>query len=110
MTQLLRNFPRNWDHYTFFQFAIYNPSSEDILIICRIHDDEQNENGIRYEDRFKRRHLIPHGWHRINVSLNDVKNTPKNRKMNMKKIMNVRFFTINLPDERIIYLDDVQLL
>ena len=105
----LRYFPRNWAPYNFLQFSVYNPSSEDMLIVCRIHDDERVQNGIRYEDRFKRRYLIPQGWHRINVSLKDVENAPKNRKMNMQRIMNVRFFTIRLPYPRIIHIDDVRL-
>ena len=105
----LRYFPRNWASYRFLQFSIYNPSSEDVSIVCRIHDDEQDQNGIKYEDRFKRSYLIPQGWHRIHVSLKDVENTPKNRKMNMQSIMNVRFFTIRLPYPRIIHIDDVRL-
>ena len=106
----LRYFPRNWEGYKFFQFAIFNPSPEDILIICRIYDDEKGENSIKYKDRFKRRLLIPKGWHTIKISLMDVQKYPEKRQMKMNKIMNVSFFSIGLPSPRIIYIDDLKLL
>lgn len=106
----LRYFPRKWEGYKFFQFAICNPSSEDILIILNIYDDEQGVNSMKYKDRFRRRLLIPRGWHTLKFSLEDVKQYPNKRQMKMHKIMNVRFFTLGLTSPRIIYIDDVKLL
>jgi len=106
----LRYFPKNWEGFSYFQFAVFNPSSEGISITCRIHDKKHTEQDQRYEDRFNRTFSIPQGWNTITVSLKDIKHAPKNRQMNMHEIRIVGFFATSLPYQRIIYLDDVKLL
>ncbi len=103
-------FPKNWEGFSYFQFAVFNPSSEDILITCRIHDKRHTEQDQRYEDRFNRTFSIPQGWNTITVSLKDIRHAPKNRQMNMNEIRNVGFFATSLPYQKIIYIDDVKLL
>lgn len=105
----LRYFPKNWEGFSYFKFAIFNPSSEDISITCRIHDKKHTEQDQRYEDRFNRSFSIPKGWNTITVSLKDIKHAPKNRLMNMHEIRNVGFFSSSLPYQRIINIDDVKL-
>jgi VanZ family protein len=102
-------FPRNWDGFSFFEFSIFNPSSEDIRIVCRIHDDS-NETGMRYADRFKQPYQISKGWHTFRINLKSIRHHPKDRLINMQKIMSVSFLTIESPRQRIIYIDDVQLI
>jgi len=103
-------FPRNWEGFSYLQFAIFNPSFEDISITCRIHDNKLAEQGQRSEDRFSRTFSIPKGWNTITISLKDIKNAPKNRQMNMLEIRYIDFFENSLPYQRIIYIDDVKLL
>jgi len=105
----LRYFPKNWEGFSYFQFAIFNPSSEDISLTCRINDKKHTELGQRYEDRFNRSFSIPKGWNTITVSLKNIKHAPKNRQMNMHEIRNVLFFSSSLPYQRIINIDDVKL-
>lgn len=105
----LRYFPKNWEGFSYFQFAIFNPSSEDISITCRIHDKIHTEQDQRYEDRFNRSFSILKGWNTITVSLKDIKYAPKNRLMNMHEIRNVGLFSSSLPYQRIINIDDVKL-
>ena len=106
----LRYFPKNWEGFSYFQFAVFNPSSEGISITCRIHDQKHTEQDQRYEDRFNRTFSIPQGWNTITVSLKDIRHAPQNRQMDMHEIRNVYFFATGLPYQRIIYLDDVKLL
>lgn len=105
----LRYFPKNWEGFSYFQFAIFNPSSEDISITCRINDKKHIEQDQRYEDRFNRSFSIPKGWNTITVSLKDIKHAPKNRLMNMHEICKVGLFSSSLPYQRIINIDDVKL-
>jgi hypothetical protein len=105
----LQYFPKNWEGLSDFQFAIFNPSSEDISITCRIHDKKHTEQDQRYEDRFNRSFSIRKGWNTIKISLKDIKHAPKNRQMNMHEIRNVSFFSKSLPYQRIINIDDVKL-
>jgi hypothetical protein len=106
---VLQYFPKNWEGYNYFQFAIFNPLSEDISITCRIHDKKHTQQGQKYEDRFNRSFTIPKGWNTITVSLKDIKHAPKNRQMNMHEIRNIGFFSSSLPYQRIINIDDVKL-
>ena len=107
----LRYFPKNWEGYSYFQFAVFNPSPEVISITCRIHDKKHAEQeDQRYEDRFNRTFSIPQGWTTLTVSLKEIMYAPKNRQMNMHEIYNILFFAKNLPYQRIIYIDDVKLL
>jgi hypothetical protein len=105
----LQYFPRDWEGFRYFQFAVFNPSSEGISITCRIHDKKHTEQDQRYEDRFNQTFSIPQGWNTITVSLKDIRHAPKNRQMNMNEILNVSFFATSLPYQRIIYIDDVKL-
>ena len=106
----LRYFPKNWEGFSRFQFAVFNPSSEDISMTCRIHDKKHVEQDQRFEDRFNRTFSIPYGWHTVTISLKDIQHAPKNRHMNLNEILNVFFFTTSLPYQRVIYIDDVKLL
>jgi hypothetical protein len=106
----LKYFPRNWESFSYFQFSIFNPSTEEILITCRIHDNKLAKQGQKYEDKFHQSFSMPKGWQTITISLEDIKHGPKNRKMNLHKILNAHFFVENLPYQRTIYIDDVKLL
>lgn len=106
----LRYFPNNWEGFRYFQFSVFNPSFENISLTCRIHDKKHTEQDQRYEDRFNRTFSIPRGWHTIAVSLKDIEQAPKGRLMNMREIRNVHFFTIRLPNRRVVYFDDLKLL
>lgn len=106
----LQYFPRNWEGFRYFQFAVFNPSSDGISITCRIHDKKHTDQDQKYEDRFNQTFSILQGWNTITVSLKDIRNAPKNRQMNMHEIRNIGFFAKSLPYQRIIYIDDVKLL
>ncbi len=105
----LRYFPNNWEGFGNFQFSVFNPSSENISLTCRIHDKKHTEQDQRYEDRFNRTFSISRGWHTFTVSLKDIEQAPKGRLMNMREIRNIRFFTIRLPNRSVVYFDDLKL-
>ncbi len=105
----LMYFPRNWKGFRYFQAQIFNPSTKSIFITCRIHDKKHMKELRRYEDRFDKVFKILPGWNQILVNLEDVKNAPKNRLMEMKEIHRVAFFVNRLPFKSTIYIDDVKL-
>ena len=106
----LAHFPRNWEGFSFLEFSVYNPSAEEIQFRLSIHDDDPSETGSRYKDRFKGYYRISKGWHTYRVNLERVRQYPKNRLINMQKIMGVGFYTIKLPHPRAINLDDIRLI
>jgi VanZ family protein len=106
----LEYFPRNWKGYSALSFEAYNPNSEPLQITCRLHD-RQHMRGIQYySDRFNKRYLLKKGWNTVRIDLEEVANAPKTRKMDMGEIYALGIFAIQLPQPRVIYLDNVRLL
>ncbi len=105
----LKYFPGNWEGYRFFQFSVFNPDNDELKIICRIHDRRHTQGQQKYKDRFNRSFSILQGWHTITIPLNQVKQAPENREMDMQRIQGVGIFVVRLPHPRTIYIDDVRL-
>ena len=106
----LEYFPRNWKGAKSFRFSVFNPSQQVLSLICRIHD-RQHEKGLQsYSDRFNRRYELRWGWTTIDINVKDVRNAPKGRQMDMQHISVVGLFAVNLPQPRVIYIDDVRLV
>ena len=103
-------FHENWQGAKRFQFSICNPSSKILSITCRIHDQKHDQGQQRYEDRFNRRYKLTPGWQTINIDMSDIEKAPLGRKMDLRHIKGVSFFTTRLHRPRVIYIDDVGLV
>jgi hypothetical protein len=93
------------------EFSVYNPSSEPIEITCRVHD-RQHTRGPEpelYTDRFNRSYLSSKGWDSVTIDLEKIVHAPKNRQMDIGQIQGIGIFTVQLPQPRVIYLDDIRL-
>jgi len=105
----LNHFPRNWrDHY-YLHVSIFNPSQEPLKITLRINDKEHISNGQSYSDRFNRQFILSSGWNKIDIAIDDIRNAPETREMNLRTIMNLGIFTVKLKTPQLIYIDDVRL-
>ena len=105
----LRYFVNDWRNYNYLQFSIFNPSSDPIKINCRVHDIHHVEHGESYFDRFNSSYLIPQGWSDLKISIKDIVNAPKKRKMDLSRIQSLYIFVIRLPRPAVLYIDDVRL-
>jgi len=76
----------------------------------RINDKEHFSNGQFYSDRFNRQFILSSGWNNIDIAIDDIRNAPKTRVMNLRAIGNLGIFTVNLKHPRLIYIDDVRLI
>jgi len=106
----LKYYPTNWQSYQWFQFRIYNPSSDAIKITCRIHDKKHTQGLQRYQDRFNQTQSLSQGWNTITISLEEVRRAPEKRQMDLSQVYGVGIFSSRLPHPRKIYIDDVRLL
>jgi hypothetical protein len=102
-------FPNDWRNYRCIAFSVFNPDDRLLKLVCRIHDEEHYQNGGDYEDRFNRDLAVHVGWNDFEISLADVMNAPRSRKMDMTRIQNFGIFSVQLPKEKVIYLDYVRL-
>jgi hypothetical protein len=105
----LKHFPSDWADYSFFKFSIYNPVKDTLAVICRIHDKFHKDYNYHYIDRFNKRLYLKSGWNHISIALNEIKTAPKSRLINLSHIELIGIFTAKLPEQRIIYIDDVKL-
>jgi len=104
---VLRRLVNNWGGYNYLNFSINNPSNQAINIYLKIHDNEHIFRQFQYNDRFNEKLVLIPGWNDIRLPLKEIKNSPKNRKMNMRQIYLINFFMIKLEEETTIYFDDV---
>jgi VanZ family protein len=102
----LNYFPGDWEGYKYFNFSIFNPDSDTLKIVCRIHDKYHNHD---YSDRFNRNYLLTHGWNDFSIPLAEIRSAPKNRKMDMSQIERIGIFTVRSPRKRIVYFDNFYL-
>jgi len=106
----LKYFPGNWQAVKEFQFSIFNPSLEPLLITCRINDLKHTTGPQRYDDRFNQCYRLEQGWNMIKIDIDDIRDAPKTRRMDLKHIVGVGFFAMNLSYPQVIYIDDVRLV
>ncbi|MGB5541140.1 MAG: VanZ family protein [Gammaproteobacteria bacterium] len=105
----LNYFDGDWTSFNTLKFSLYNPDSGSLRITCRIHDLQHADGNEEYEDRFNRSYLLTQGWNHIEIDLNEVKESPANRRMHMSLIRVLGLFVTSLQAPRIIYLDNVRL-
>ncbi|MEE4254176.1 MAG: hypothetical protein V2I50_09095 [Desulfuromusa sp.] len=106
----LRDFPHDWSDYRSVSLQIFNPDMDSFTLHFRIHDQHHREHKNTYSDRFNSSFDIIPGWNHLQISLAQVVEAPKTRRMDMNKIAGMGLFVGKLDHPRTIYLDDVKLL
>lgn len=99
----------DWSAYKSFSFDIYNPDPQVFSMTVRVNDVDHQISGWASQDRFNRSFQLEPGWNHFSYSLEDIRNAPEHRKMDMTKIIWVEFFTRKLPAPRSVYFDNVRL-
>ena len=105
----LRDFPQNWRGYSTLQLHLYGTADHPVPFVCRIHDAEHAGRQQYYEDRFNRTFLVSPGWNDIRIPLSDVESAPRNRRMDMRRIVAVGLFVPGLSETVTVYLDGMKL-
>jgi hypothetical protein len=101
-------FPGDWNGYELLVIRLFNPSSGTLEINIRVHD-RAHEKAYRYGDRFNLSTQVKLGWSDLEIRLNEIKNAPRERKMNMREISNLGIFTGNLKMPELLYVDKIHL-
>lgn len=105
----LKYFPCDWRGYKSLNFSIYNPDVDSLMISCRINDGHHKKKNYHYSDRYNNRYHLSFGWNDISIPLENIKNAPKTRFMDIANIELIGIFAVRLPKPRIIYIDNVRL-
>lgn len=105
----LKYFPEDWSIYRYLKYNIYYNGPDTLRFTCRIHDKKHIIGPQVYNDRFNCRYFLVNGWNEISVPLNNVKNAPQNRQMDLTEIKGFAIFTVDLQKREDVYLDFVHL-
>lgn len=100
--------PNDWSGYSSLNFAVYNPSLLPMPLTLRI-NDKAHEQSLLYQDRFNSTFIIEYGWNLIEFSLEDVRNAPSGRDMDMTNISHLELFAFELDRPREITVDYLRL-
>jgi hypothetical protein len=85
----------DWSGYRAFRFEVYSINPGPVDLTLRIHDELHRKVET---DRFNRPLRILPGMNRIEVSLDDVRNAPLGRTMDMRRIRSVILFATRPPE------------
>jgi len=105
----LRDFNENWQDYSYLKLSLFNAQKTNVELILKIHDHRHHHTGYRFSDRFNKTIELAPGWNDLSFSLDEIKNSPNNRTMDMDQIFSFSLFMIRPKSTTTIYLDDVYL-
>ncbi len=90
--------------------SIFNSTQEPLKVTLRIHDYRHIKSEQLYFDRFNRQFILSHGWNDIDVPIEEIRNAPRNRIMDLQAVKDVTIFASRLRTPKVIYIDDVRLV
>jgi len=106
----LRFFPEDWRGYRLLAFDLYNPSDSTLEVTCRVHDRLHARRGKVYADRFNRTVLLAPGLTRVELSLAQIADGPRERQLELGQVAGVGIFVTDLRQPEVLYLDNLRLL
>ncbi|MFT6905855.1 MAG: hypothetical protein ACJAS1_002518 [Oleiphilaceae bacterium] len=101
------DYPRSdWTDFSELTWEIASSNDHPIDLNLRIHDAKHNQE---YKDRFNHKFIAMPGLNTFKLELNQIKNGPEFRQLDMTKITNMKFFTIKPNTEISLYFDNIEL-
>ena len=105
----LREMRGDWMAYQYLHVSVFNTLNIPLMITIKIYDHDHLNRGNHSGDRFDREILMQPGWNDMDIALDDVKNAPADRAMDMDSIAGLSFFLKATNQPVVIYLDDIRL-
>ncbi|MBI5799935.1 MAG: hypothetical protein HZA92_04300 [Verrucomicrobia bacterium] len=96
---------KDWTRFRALVLDVFNPR-EPFTLFVRVDD---NGNCASLTDRFERGHELAHGWNRLRISAVEIERGPQGRRLNLKSIGRLAFFTGDGEPQRFWFLDNVHL-
>ncbi len=105
----LNRLPADWRRFDTLSVSLFNPGSEPLPLTLRINDLKHERGDNAYADRYNTSLLLQPGPNRFELPLSEVAGAPRQRAMDMGRIHRVMLFAVNLPEPRVVYLQDLRL-
>ena len=97
---------RDWNEYKYLSFEVFSELKAPLEVQVGVEDYIGKDVD---EDRFSRTILIKPGLNEINIDLEDVRNGPLFRKLNLAAIHDIYMIVFKPGDGIILYIDDIRL-
>lgn len=101
----LTTLPRDWTGYDRLRFHVYNPYLTPLNLTLRITDRLNENQPLLYSDRFHLSFTAENGWNEVIVDLDDVRQAPSDRMLDLARIGRLEVFTTNLREPKTVFFD-----
>ncbi|MBW0147043.1 succinyl-CoA synthetase subunit beta [Marinobacter sp. CAU 1620] len=105
----LINLPADWRQYDTLRISLFNPDPTPLPLTLRINDLMHEHGDNAHSDRYNTSFTLAPGPHTLTLALNDVRNAPSDRTMDMSRVHRLTLFAVRLPTPRTVYLLDLRL-
>lgn len=105
----LEYFPGDWTKYTLLRLDVYNPKPRNMSLTVSIFDRQHTHNRYRFNDRYTDSFVLQPGWNELNISIEELKNAPRGRQMDISDILGLRLFAVKPAVGDYFYIDHVRL-
>ena len=100
----------NWSEYRSLEFDLHNSGDQKLPLVVKIHDEENERNGLGYRDRFHQEFVLESAsTTNVVIDLAKVKAAPADRQMDMTEINMLDIFSANLAEPATFFIDKVRL-
>jgi len=96
----------DWRGYTSFQLDVFSELPNPQSMAIRIDDLHHNNE---YSDRFNKAITVSPGLNHIQIPLEDIRQAPVGRELDLNAIKMVLLFAVNPPEKFTLYLDNIRL-
>lgn len=97
----------DWSAYRMLVIDVANPEAEPLRLGLRVHEIG---HGRQYNDRFNRRIELPPGARQeVRIALDDIRNGPRTRPMNMQRVSDITLFRTHNTGSRHVILHGMRL-
>lgn len=101
---------RDWSEFKQLRFDVMNPGKQNLKLIVKIQDQPHSDTGFDYHDRYHQEIEIRAGEQSdVVVDLENVKNAPASRQMDMTQINMIDIFSVDVVSPLAFYVDRVRL-
>jgi len=106
---ILRQFYSDWRGYQNFNFSIYNPAKETEKMFLAIQDMGHWGIAYGYAKRYNKKLTLSPGWNDFSINLQDVRRGPKDRLIQLGKMVSVSFILDKPKQSKTFYIDNLYL-
>ena len=100
---------QDWRGYSLIEFHLRSESKNPEKLCIKITDLSHDQGNHQYNDRFNYCPTLMYGENVIEILLDDVRNAPQTRELNLAEISRIGFFMIDLSEEKTLFVDEIKL-